>query len=95
MPELTCGRLICKRKHPAPNINSVDLNFGEEFNHTIHGPELNECLSISHLILVQQSTLKSLNWRIFSKKGVTVPIKDYKCEINSFGAMARIRSQFL
>ena len=66
MPDLAYGSLICKQTHPAPNINSVDLNFGEEFNHTIHGPELNECLSISHLILVQQSTLKSLIQKILA-----------------------------
>ena len=53
MPELTWGRLIWKWKHPAPNVNSVDLNFGEEFDHTVHGPELNEHLSVSHLTLLQ------------------------------------------
>ena len=77
VPNVSCGRLIRKRKHPAPDVNSVDPNFGEEFNLATHGPELDQLsLSLSHLTISQQSTLKSLlqkDWRIFSKKGVTVP----------------------
>ena len=75
VPDISCGRLIRKRKHLAPDVKSVDPNFGEEFNLATHGPELDQ-ISLSHLTISQQSTLKSLlqkDWRIFSKKGVTVP----------------------
>ena len=66
----------------------MDPNFGEEFNLATHGPELDQ-ISLSHLTISQQSTLKSLlqkDWRIFSKKGVTVPVKDYQCEIDTGNA---------
>ena len=89
LSEVTAERLIRKRKHPAPNINSVDPNFDEEFDHSVHGKELSESLSISHLTLDQQSSLTSLiqkYWRIFSKKGVTIPVKDYECEIDTGNA---------
>ena len=37
LPEVSAGRLIRKRKHPSPSINSVDPNVGEEFDHNVHG----------------------------------------------------------
>ena len=85
VPSSSSGRLICKRLHPAPDINSVDINFGEVFDTVLHGPELAK-LSLSHLTPPQRTTLLNLiknYWRIFSKKGVTVPVKDYQCEIDT------------
>ena len=73
------GRLILKRLHPAPDINSVNPTFGEVFDPILHEPHLAK-LQLSHLTPAQQTTLLDLikeYWRIFSKKGVTVPVKDY------------------
>ena len=88
VPSTSSGRLIRKRLHPDPDIDSVDPNFGEVFDPVLHGPELNK-LELSHLVHSQQSTLKDLikkYWRIFSKKGITVPVKDYQCEIDTGNA---------
>ena len=88
VPSTSFGRLIRKRLHPAPDIDSVDPNFGGVFDPVLHGPELNK-LELSHLLLSRQSALKNLikqYWRIFSKKGITVPVKDYQCKIDTGNA---------
>ena len=88
VPTTSSGRLIRKRLHPAPDINSVDPNFGEVFDPVRDGPELAK-IQISHLTPAQQTVLLNLikkYWRIFSKKGVTVPVKDYQCEIDTVNA---------
>ena len=77
-PESKAGHLIRKRSHPAPNINSVDLHFAEEFDHHLHERSLSNSLVISHLTLTQYDTLISLikqYWRIFSKKVSPSPLR--------------------
>ena len=49
-----------------------------------HGETLRAELKIAHLTPHQRSVLTTLikkYWRVFSKKGVTTPVKDYECEI--------------
>ena len=48
VPITSSGRLIRKRFHQAPNVESVDPNFGEVFDPVLCGPEL-EKLDLSHL----------------------------------------------
>ena len=57
VPSTSSGRLIRKRLHPAPDIDSVDLTVGEVFDPVLHGPELDK-LELSHLTHSQQSALK-------------------------------------
>ena len=47
---------------------------------------LKEELKIAHLTSFQQSVLTAVikkYWRVFSKEGVTTPVKDYECEIDT------------
>ena len=89
LPDVKEGRLIRKRKHSAPNLTSIDHNFGEEFDESKHGNMLRSDLKISHLTPAQQSALTSVvkrYWHVVSKKGVTTPVKDYVCEIDTGSA---------
>ena len=43
-------------------------------------------LDVSHITPSQQTVLTALinkYWRDFSKEGVTAPVKDYECEIDT------------
>ena len=47
---------------------------------------LQEELDVAHLTPFQQSVLTAVvkkYWRVFSKEGVTTPVKDYECEIDT------------
>ena len=85
LPEVQAGRLIRKRKHEASNLHDIDPTFGEEYDESKHGNMLHTELDISHLTPFQQQTLTTVvkkYWRVFSKKGVTTPVKDCECEID-------------
>ena len=86
LPDVEGGDLIRKRLHKSPKINDIDPNFGEKYNETKHGDILREKLKIAHLTEFQQSVLTAVikkYWRVFSKKGVTTPVKDYECIIDT------------
>ena len=93
LPEAKAGRLIRKRVHDPPRVQDVDKDFGEEYDDELHGDILRAELDIEHLTADQQSALTLVvkkHWRVFSKKGVTKPVKDYECEIDT-GSAAPIR----
>ena len=86
LPEVKAGRLIRKRKHPAPPLTDIDPNFGVEYDDSKHSDLLRKHLDVSHLTPPQQLVLTNLikkYWRVFSKEGVTTPVKDYECEIDT------------
>ena len=86
LPEVKAGRLIRKRKHPAPPLTDIDPNFGVDYDETTHGTILRAELDVSHLIKPRQTVLTNLikkYWCVFSREGVTTPVKDYECEINT------------
>ncbi len=89
LPEVKAGCLIRKRVHAAPTIRDIDPNFGEEYDEDKHGDILRDELNVTHLTPLQQSILTAVikhSWRVFSKKGVTVPVKDYEYEIDTGNA---------
>ena len=89
LPDVKAGRLIRKRKHAAPSLTNIDPNFGEEYDDAKHGAILQAELDVSHLEPFQQNILVAVikkYWRVFSKEGVTVPVKDYECEIDTGNA---------
>ena len=93
LPEVKAGRLIRKRRHDPPELRDVDPNFGEDYDEAKHGQLLKDELIISHLSEFQQNTLLAVikkYWRVFCKGGVTIPVKDYECEIDT-GNAAPIR----
>ena len=86
LPEAKVGKLIRKRVHDPPKLLDVDPDFGEEYDEAKHGDTLRAELKIAHLTEFQQSVLTAVikkYWRVFSKKGVTKPVKDYECEIDT------------
>jgi len=86
LPEVKAGRLIRKRKHIAPPLTDIDPNFGVEYDELLHGTMLRTELDVSHLTPPQQAILTALikkYWRVFSKEGVTTPVKYYECKIDT------------
>ena len=89
LPEVKAGRLIRKRRHPAPPLTDIDPNFGVEYDESIHGSMLREHLDVAHLTPPRQLELTNLikkYWRVFCKEGVPLPVKDYECEIDTGNA---------
>ncbi len=89
LPEVKTGALIRKRKHPAPPLHDINPNFGVEYDEEKHGDMLRSDLDVSHLTPDQQTTVMNLikkYWRVFCKEGVTTPVKDYECEIDTVDA---------
>ena len=86
LPEVKAGRLIRKRRHNPPGLCDVDPSFGEEFDEAKHGKVLRAELNVEHFTKFQQEILIAViekYWRVFSKEGVTTPVKDYECEIDT------------
>ena len=86
LPEVKAGYLLCKWKHSAPPLTDIGPHFGVEYSKEIHGAMLHATLDVSCLTPPQQTVLTALikkYWRVFSKKCVTTPIKDYECEIDT------------
>ena len=86
LPEVKAGHLIHKQKHADPPLTETDHNLGVEYNEKMHGAMLCDELDVSHLTSSQQITLTALikqYWRVFSKEGITTPVKDYECEIDT------------
>ena len=70
-------------------MDDIDPNFGVEYDEALHGPILEKELKIDHLTPFQQAALKAniiKYWRVFSKEGVIMPVKDYECEIDTGNA---------
>ena len=91
LPSVKAGRLIRKRKHPAPSLSDIDPNFGVEYDESKHGDIIKADLlpKITHLTPEQQKIIVDVvksKWRVFSKEGVVVPIKNYECEIDTGNA---------
>ena len=85
LPKIKAGRLLHKHKYSAPNLTAVDLPFGKEYDEAVHGKTMRKELNLYHLSTIHQKAdyeiIKKF-WRVFSKKGVTGPVKDYKCRID-------------
>ena len=86
LPDVKDGRLLRKRVHDPPKLQEIDPDFGEEYDEDKHGEILRAELNIAHLTPMQKEILTAVikkYWRVFSKKGVTKPVKDYECEIDT------------
>ena len=84
--EVKNGILVRKRLHGPPKLQALDPDVGEDYDEAKHGDTLRAELNIDHLTPVQLSTLTAVikkYWRVFSKEGVTTPVKDYECEIGT------------
>ena len=87
LPEVKAGRLIIKHRHDPPGLRDVlrpQLRGG--YDEAKHGKVLCDELEIEHLTKFQREILTAVikkYWRVFSKQGVTTPVKDYECEIDT------------
>ena len=89
LPDVKHGKLIRKRKHKPPSLQDIDPGFGEEYCEAKHGKILRDELNVAHLTDRQKVVFTNVikkYWRVFSKKGVTTPVKDYECEIDTGNA---------
>ncbi len=86
LPKVKSGQLLCKYVHNAPPLDDINSHFGEEYNEAKRGVHLNDDLNIAHLTKFQRAILTALvqkYYHVFSKKGVTCPVKNYECEIDT------------
>jgi hypothetical protein len=80
------GTILRKRKHPAPPLDDIDPRFFAVYNETAHGANLRKLLDLLHLNKSVQNHVYQLiqkYWSVFDDKGQFVPVKDYKCVIDT------------
>ena len=78
--------VLRKMLHPAPPLDSIDPAFNTTYNEAIHGEKLQSQLQLSHLPQAQQLCVLALvkkYWAVFDDRGVSVPVLDYECHIDT------------
>ncbi len=80
---INSGCILCKRKHPAPPLDTINPNFHDK---ALHGAKLREELDLSHLDPYLQATVYGL-----IQKYCAVPIRHYigKTGYHIYGWSAR------
>jgi predicted phosphoadenosine phosphosulfate sulfurtransferase len=82
--------ILCKLLHPLPALDwPVDAAFQSIFNPAVHESQLRAELDLSHLPVEIQDQVYSLIqefWSVFDGKGYSVPVKTYKCIIDTGSA---------
>ena len=82
------GRPILRKLlHPAPALDGkIDSQFLSVFDPAVHETQMREDLDLSHLAVDMQEQVYGLvreYWSVFDTKGVTVPVKNYECIIDT------------
>jgi hypothetical protein len=80
------GVILCKLKHPPPSLNKVDPLFFCKYDKAKHGEQMQRDLNLSHLephVRNQVYGLVKKYWPVFDENGVFVPVKNYKCVIDT------------
>jgi hypothetical protein len=80
------GPVLWKLKHPPPPLGSVDPMFSFPYDELLHGARLRKDLNLSHLDVALQQTIYALiiiYRSVFDKRGVFVPVCNYKCVIDT------------
>ena len=83
------GPILRKRKHAAPPLDDVDPRFLSHYDEKIHGEKLRTEIDLSHLDGTTRDLVYKLlqkYWSVFDDKGQFVPVKDYKCSIDTGSA---------
>ena len=86
---INISTVLRKLRHPPPAINEVDPSFDFPFDEALHGARLRQQLNLSHLDNAHQARVYALvqqYWSVFNKRGVWVPVKNYKCVIDTGNA---------
>ena len=81
------GRVILRKlKHPPPSLDEVDPLFACPYNEAKHGEQMRHDLDLSHLgpqVRNHGYNLIKKYWPVFDTNGVFVPVKYYKCVIDT------------
>ncbi len=80
------GPILRKLKHPPPALDEVDPAFFCAYDESKHGEQLMKDLNLLHLepnIREQVYALVKRYWSVFHEKGVFIPVKNYKCIIDT------------
>ena len=83
------GPILRKRKHAAPPLDDIDPRFLSQYDEKIHGEKLRKEIDLSHLNGTTRDLVYKLlqkYWSVFDDKGQFVPVKDYKCSIDTDSA---------
>ncbi len=82
--------VLRKLKHPPPDPNGpANPLFLFAYDKAQHGKRLREQLNLSHLNQALRDRIYALvikYWSVFDKRGVFVPVCNYKCGINTGNA---------
>ncbi len=80
------GPILRRQKHPAPLLDDIDPRFHAVFDESLHGDKLRKELDLSHLPIGLRTKVYALlqkYWSVFDDKGQFIPVKDYKCSIDT------------
>jgi hypothetical protein len=83
------GPILCKQIHPMPALNDINPQFATTYDKTVHGARLRKELDLSHLNPPVWDVIYKLlqkYWPVFDDKGLFIPVKDYKCSIDTGSA---------
>jgi hypothetical protein len=83
------GPILCKWQHPAPPLDEIAPRFDAKYNKATHGARLRKELNLSYLNPPMREWIYKLlqkYWSVFDDKGLFVPVKDYKCSIDTGSA---------
>jgi hypothetical protein len=83
------GPVLRKLKHHLQPLNVVDPLYSFKYNESIHGDLLCKHLDLSQLGNTLQDRIYALvrkYWAVFNDRGVFVPVKNYKCVIDTGNA---------
>jgi hypothetical protein len=84
------GPILWKLKHPQPDINApIDPSYYLPFIAEKHEAQMRKDMDLSHLSPTLQEKLYQIirdHWFVFDEKGVFVPVKNYKCIIDTGSA---------
>ena len=82
----TGDKALRKSLHPAPPLGEIDPGFYTPYDESKHASKLSAKLKVDHLTPRQQRALCALimeMWPVFDDAGVTIPVKDYTCSIDT------------
>ncbi len=85
--DINGGPILRKLRHPVPDFDEeVDPAFYAPFVPVKHEDQMRIDLDLSHLDPDLQERIYSIVWKywsVFDEKGVFVPVKNYKCLIDT------------
>jgi hypothetical protein len=77
---------FCKLKHPPPLFDEMDPTFFCAYDKFTHSEQLQKDLDLSHFephVRDKVYAIVQKYWSVFNNKGVFIPVKNYKCVIDT------------